>query len=1303
MSELEFKISLDTEELESKMNEVKGQFSNLSGNVVKRSEEMESSFASLGKTLGKVFTVGAAAGFIREMVNVRAEIQSLEVSFQTLLGSEEKAASLLAEINQYVALTPMDMGPVAKAAQTLLSFNMEAEQIMPTIKALGDISMGNAEKFQSLALAFAQMQSAGKLMGQDLLQMINAGFNPLSVMAEQTGKSIGVLKDEMSSGDITSDMVAQAFMDATSEGGKFFGMIESQSKTLSGSFGYLRGTITDLFNNLGKEIEEPLANSVSSLAEFLSDLDRLGRVVSNLVIAFGAYKAAIIASSISTKVAAEAVKGYTISQQLWLKANILLEASQKRLNALLLANPYAIAAAGIVAMVGGMVKLAKHNKEVAESNNLLETSIRKANASSESEIAKLNILFSKLRLAKEGTDEYNDAKNAIMKNYGQYLTKLGDEKTALNDIALAYNTVSKALREMANEKAFSAYVEELTTQFGERQAMSAETIKKNLSIFFGEQQGPDGVKYVESFYHRFLEAIGDIDSETGKLTENAQKKLKDLYKSMMMIGPERKRNAGLAEVITVIAYQSGQALSKLEEDIKEAEKIFGMTRKTAEEPMMEEQPKQQPKLFTEDERKALEERRKEQKKANDEYLAQQSDFLSKYNLMLDESNRTLEETALEGGENRLNKELEQNRINYERKKAQNEELQREMIEDLRKLREAEAKATGEQVDLSSIGVNDLTEEQKRILDNNAREAEIAYINANDRALHQMIEEIGTYSQKREAIEKESAKRIASLYDSEGKMLPGFNEGNIEEIRRQAEEQTAMIDEEYAQRQKTYMQWCSQITNYTLQELERQLLVAESMLKTAEGDSESTDEELAEARARVNTLRKSIANFRVDETPTQGAVEKWNDLSHSLANATNEFREMGYAIGGTVGEILDSISVISQATIKIIDSIVLLTNTSISSIEGASRSASAAIKVAESASLILSIISAAITIGSEVYAIFDDTDEEAARLSGELERLQWKLNNMTQSDVLSNIIDSFGLINEEAESFSNIMENVTMLMTNSTRSSVYDVSEELANIKAQMEVLDQQSADAMNDRKLSVEEKDAILMENEQKKADLILQGLELIKSKVEEIFGGSALNISEQLGDALFDAFSAGTDYAVAWGESVEEIVGNIVKRMLISTYLTPQIEQIMADMAGRWYTDEGQFNGIDAVLESIPGLKERFMAVGGEFEQIVNALDEQLGGMLGDRTATAGSGIAASQDSVNELNGRLTAMQGHTFRILEVTEETLSTVNLILNAVLGIERNTSRMDGRLNNIESNISDIRGAIADMSSNGITIR
>ena len=147
---------------------------------------------------------------------------------------------------------------------------------MPDLKMLGDISLGNKEKFNSLALVFGQVKSQGRLMGQDLMQMINAGFNPLMVISEKTGESMESLKDKMSKGQITYEMVADAMRTATSAGGQFYNAMDNQSKTLQGQFSTLKDSVQEFAGEVSQDLSDYLAQEVlPSLIEKMETLKEM--------------------------------------------------------------------------------------------------------------------------------------------------------------------------------------------------------------------------------------------------------------------------------------------------------------------------------------------------------------------------------------------------------------------------------------------------------------------------------------------------------------------------------------------------------------------------------------------------------------------------------------------------------------------------------------------------------------------------------------------------------------------------------------------------------------------------------------------------------------------------------------------------------------------------------------------------------------------------------------------------------------------------------------------------------------------
>lgn len=201
------------------------------------------------------------------------QMEGYITNFTTMLGSTEAAAKKVQEIKEMAAKTPFGMEDLAAATQTLLAFGVEADKTTPILKMLGDVSLGNKEKFSALALAFGQVSSAGKLTGQDLNQMINAGFNPLNEISKRTGETMEQLRDRMSKGAISAKEVEQAFIDATSAGGQFAGGMEAASKTTEGLF----STLKDNAKSLVGQVFEPISNSIKNdlLPAALGYIDQL--------------------------------------------------------------------------------------------------------------------------------------------------------------------------------------------------------------------------------------------------------------------------------------------------------------------------------------------------------------------------------------------------------------------------------------------------------------------------------------------------------------------------------------------------------------------------------------------------------------------------------------------------------------------------------------------------------------------------------------------------------------------------------------------------------------------------------------------------------------------------------------------------------------------------------------------------------------------------------------------------------------------------------------------------------------------
>lgn len=208
-------------------------------------------------------------------IQLTVEAENAKATFATFLGSAEKAEHLLNQLRQLSTKTPLEFTGIRDTALQLMQFGISAQEVIPTIRMLGDVAGGNQQRMQQLALVFGQVAANGRLTGQDLMQMVNAGFNPLQVMAEKTGKSISELKSEMEQGKISFADVKQVFVDVTSEGGKFYQLMEKQSETLGGQLSNLSDSITSLQTAAGETISiglSPLLSHFSQLANTINQL-----------------------------------------------------------------------------------------------------------------------------------------------------------------------------------------------------------------------------------------------------------------------------------------------------------------------------------------------------------------------------------------------------------------------------------------------------------------------------------------------------------------------------------------------------------------------------------------------------------------------------------------------------------------------------------------------------------------------------------------------------------------------------------------------------------------------------------------------------------------------------------------------------------------------------------------------------------------------------------------------------------------------------------------------------------------------
>lgn len=406
--------SVSTESLRHETEEATDKIKEMGDTTKSETEKMDASLKKIAAGVTAYFSIQKLAEFESKVISIRSEMESLHVSFKNLAG-EQMGNELFEQLKEYELRTPMIMNDLAQGAQTMLAFNIPVQEVMEHLKAIGDISMGDSEKFKSLTLAFSQMSATGKLMGQDLLQMINAGFNPLQVISEKTGKSIGELKDEMSKGAISTKMVQEAFHAAASEGGQFNGMLEQQSKTMKGALSNLEGAWQYMLNDIGEAQEGFIVDSIDAAQKLIANYKQVGQIIMGLITTYGTYRAAVMVATV-------AEKGHSITM-IAARAQILLtQKAQALLNATMLSNPYVAAATALGVLIGTLVAC----------QNGLTADERAQKAFNE-----------EIEAGKQKQEEYNQETETAIENAQRDGTATNDRRKALNLLIQRYPAIIK--------------------------------------------------------------------------------------------------------------------------------------------------------------------------------------------------------------------------------------------------------------------------------------------------------------------------------------------------------------------------------------------------------------------------------------------------------------------------------------------------------------------------------------------------------------------------------------------------------------------------------------------------------------------------------------------------------------------------------------------------------------------------------------------------------------------------------------------------------------------------------------------
>lgn len=415
------------------------------------------------------------AEVVKSGVDYNATMESYLTNFKVMLGSEEAAATKLSEIRKMAASTPFTLDDLTSGTQTLLQFGIAADDTTGVLQRLGDISLGNAEKLQTLTRAYGKMSSAQKVTLENVNMMIDAGFNPLNQICDATGESMSDLYKRISDGKVSFSELEAAVEAATSQGGQFYnGMLEA-SQTFSGRMSTLKDNVSALTGELTSGLFAALGDLVVKLNEvvvsFLDSDEKMAQLKETIGIAtavvaaagtaFLTYKGYVAAATAIEVIHTAATTAMTAAHKAAEAGATGLAVAQAGLNAVLKANPIGLVVSLLAALAAGLVTAYKTSETFRNAVNSAFASVKKIAQNAIGTVVDwINELVAKIRGAaaalanlKNGVgaaqEAYNAAYNGYMDNYNR--SKL--DKAAQERGKLHAERVKQAQEEAAAAKA----------------------------------------------------------------------------------------------------------------------------------------------------------------------------------------------------------------------------------------------------------------------------------------------------------------------------------------------------------------------------------------------------------------------------------------------------------------------------------------------------------------------------------------------------------------------------------------------------------------------------------------------------------------------------------------------------------------------------------------------------------------------------------------------------------------------------------------------------------------------------------
>lgn len=496
-----------------------------------QADALTASLGKLGKMAAAAFTIDKAIDFGKQVFQVRAEMQSLEMSYTTMLRSKEKADALLKDAVEFSATTPFDLQQVASASKQLLAFGSSAEHITDELRMMGDVAAGLNVPLNDLIYLYGTLRASGRVTTIDIRQFAQRGIPIYDELAKVMGVAKEEIGDLVTAGKVGFQDIENAFKDMTAEGSQFGGLMNNLSKTFEGRISNIGDALYQMKNEIGKALEEPISKGLSVVSALVDNYKAIGAAIGTAVMMFGTYKAAVLAAAAAEKIAAVTSSSLNLAITLTTLKTKLLTVAQSKLNTVMMMNPYALAASAMAGLVMWSLRYNSAVNDGTKAQKKFNEYLEETEAIAARRNEKQNELIKIIEDENAATDRRIYAMRELLSSYPALLDKYQNEYDALSQI----KNIKGEIAALDLQQAFdndAKKLEELTQKRDELQG--------KINDAKGDIYNSDEADYAASA----LASYNDELKLTNQQIELLKEKMQSSDYDILYDGPARPANLG---------------------------------------------------------------------------------------------------------------------------------------------------------------------------------------------------------------------------------------------------------------------------------------------------------------------------------------------------------------------------------------------------------------------------------------------------------------------------------------------------------------------------------------------------------------------------------------------------------------------------------------------------------------------------------------------------------------------------------------------------------------------------------------